>query len=209
MKKFIAGAALAMMFSVSGVLAADGGILVGGGIVLANQNYSGDYKTILDGSGTKTGLLTGMKIDWNYWYNFSEKMGIIAGIDLESRGSKLTADNATGKVTMHYIQIPLLFSYTFLPTIIHGILSEASASVGPEIGVIFRMGDDDSPVDVVNLFDYGASLNVTVTIWNRFVLGAGYNLGLTSYLKKVDGVSGGVTNSAIKVFLDYKYHPHC
>jgi hypothetical protein len=190
-------------FIVTGTFA-EGGILVGGGMVFSSLSRTGDYKV----DGVEYSMLTGFNFDWNYWYSFNERMGIIAGIDFESRGSKATlTDQSIKKTSLSYFQIPVLFSYSIMPEIVPNIISSLSVSAGPEIGIFVKMRRDFEGFLTLKPLDYGPAVNISVMLINRFVLGAGYYLGLADIAKETEGVSGTIKNTAIKLFIDYKYNP--
>jgi hypothetical protein len=186
---------------------ADGGILVGGGMSLSNLSVS------KLGNGVTQKMNPGFKVDWNYWYMFNDKMGIIAGVDFETRGAKFTVDTTTTAMPLYYFQIPILFSYTILNTIVPRFLSDFSVSIGPEIGILARTDDAVDDLDYLNSLDYGASVNLGITVCNHFVVGGGYNMGFTKITKgpsassKYADLIGSSTlkNSTIKIFIDYKY----
>jgi outer membrane protein OmpA-like peptidoglycan-associated protein len=170
---------------------AEMGFDVGGGINISNLHATGDYSS----SGFKS--LSGFNLDLDYSYSFSNRMGVIAGIDLESRGTAYSGTDTT--INLRYLEIPVLFSYNFLPKVVPGILSDLTGSIGPQLG--FLIGTVNPPTQSV---DFGGALNISGTFFNTLILGVGYSRGFSNIDKYPYGASGSVSNSNFKMFVEYK-----
>jgi hypothetical protein len=193
---------------ISSSLFADGGILVGGGMTFSNYSVSDNLKKSQNESGiVGYKLLPGIKLNWNYWYNCNKRIGIITGINFETRGSQVvtTINGITTSTNskLHYFTIPIYASMTLLPEIIPGVISDFSISAGPEFGFIVRM-DNEAPANVINSTDLGASVNCSVALFNTFSIGAGYEWGYANIIKNSKNDTY-MKNNAIKIFINYIY----
>jgi hypothetical protein len=197
----------------SSAFATGGGIMVGGGLTWSDLSISDNLKSdsVVDYTYKS---LRGINLHWNYWYKFTDKIGIISGINYESGGSTIHAkinrpDSTFGKDTstytsdhgqLHYVFIPIYGTYTVLSQIVPGFISNLTLSLGPEIRLMARVLDKEAPKDIFTSNDIGVSLNCFVELFNMFSLGGGYEQGLTN-ISNVTGTSR--KNHAIKVFINY------
>jgi outer membrane immunogenic protein len=185
-------------------------LTIGGGLNISDVNLSKDYKLASD--QTKS-MLMGFNAGANARFAFNDKMGLVAGLNYETRGAKIkTSDlgfSETKTGNLAYLQIPVLFSYKFMP--------ELAVNIGPEIGLLLRAkekveGDfdiDNGTFDVkssTSSLDLGASIQVTYTISNMIVVGAGYDYGFINTDKNPGDMKGAMTNSNIKVTVAYLLH---
>lgn len=202
----------AFLFSTlsASLLYANGGILVGGGMTFSNYTVSDNLIKMQTQSGTADisyKSLPGIKLNWNYWYECSKRIGIITGINFETRGSKVESTcnglTTTTDYKLHYFTIPIYASITLLPEVIPGVISDFSVSAGPEFGIIIRM-NNEAPSDIINLKDLGASVNCSVALFKTFSVGAGYEWGYANILKNPKDNSF-MKNNALKVFINYIY----
>jgi len=205
MKKSISVFLFTILFS--SLLFADGGILVGGGMTFSNYSVSGNFKQQGQTGATEYKQLPGIKLNWNYWYNCNKRIGIITGINFETRGSQLITTVNGVKIStnskLHYFTIPIYASITLLPEIIPGVISDFSISAGPEFGFLVRM-DGDASANAINSRDISASVNCSVALLNTFSLGAGYEWGYTNIIKSQNNDTY-MKNTAIKIFINYIY----
>jgi hypothetical protein len=176
------------------------GIQAGGGVNFSNLYRTGGYKTSIQDNRT----LTGVTVSWLYWVTFNEKMGALAGLSYESRGTA-NYDYLQKTISLGYVEIPLLFSYRILP--------ELEARVGPEVGVLTsaRGRDENYAVgtgikDVFQKTDIGISLNLCYTLFDRVVVGAGYDFGILNAMNNSKtGMGGSMHNSSLAITISYKY----
>jgi hypothetical protein len=168
---------------------------------------SGDYKLK---PGMEKTLVIGFNAGVNVSISLAPNMGLVAGWNYETRGMKITERdiNLTAKVTANYLQVPILFSYKFMP--------ELAVNIGPEVG-IFICGKETITMDSkstetamthVSTLDLGASVQVTYTVANMIVVGAGYYYGFlnTDSANHDPAMSGAATNNTIKIFVGYLIH---
>jgi hypothetical protein len=213
-KSFKTIVAVVLFASVSSFAGLD--LMVGGGLNMSNESFSGDYKDIL------TGMNKSMRIGFNAGANmcipFSEQMGLVAGLNYETRGTKLKADSMGASVTVtkaaSYLQIPILFSYKPIPAL--------AINLGPELGIflggkakteitgVTGLSMPDEDLEDISTLDLGASIQVNYTIANMIVVGAGYYWGFlntdNSSVPAGMSISGSETNNNIKINVGYLFH---
>lgn len=179
---------------------AEVGTQVGVGVNFSNLFRTGGYKTTIQDNRT----LTGVTLSWLYWINFNEQMGALAGVSYESRGTN-NYDYVHKVISLDYVEIPLLFSYRILP--------ELEARVGPELGVLAsaRGTPEHYPVgagirDYLQKLDIGISLNLCYTLFDKVVVGTGYDFGILNAMNNSKtGMDGSMHNSSLKITIAYKY----
>lgn len=204
-KKIAAIVLLASMSSFAGI-----GLTIGGGLNMSNMAFSGDYENQIAGA-TKS-MLIGFNAGVNALFGFNEKMGLVAGLNYETRGAELKMESggvsATATGTYNYLQIPILFSYKFIP--------ELAVNLGPELGFFLggtskmEVAGQSQSNDLKNIstMDLGLSIGVSYTIINMIVVGAGYDLGFlnTDNDPADKDMSGSITNNNIKITVAYLIH---
>jgi hypothetical protein len=186
-------------------------LMVGGGLNMSNVAMSGDYKL---GDGVTKSMHVGFNAGANLLIPFGEQIGMVAGVNFETRGTEMkeTVSGISATITSaaSYLQIPLLFSYKPIPAL--------AINIGPELG--FFLGgtsktealglSQSEDLTNVSTFDFGASLQVNYTIANMIVVGAGYYLGFlnTDATEVPAGFArtGSVTNNNIKIHVGYLIH---
>jgi hypothetical protein len=215
MKCFNTVVAIGLFASVSSFAGID--CMIGGGLNMSNITLSGDHQlgTGNPPYGQTQSMLIGFNAGANARLAFNDKMGLVAGLNFETRGEKIKTSYTysdmeyTTTFTMHYLQIPILFSYKVLP--------ELAVNIGPEVGIFNggtakEEGDQTGSADLKNVstLDIGASIQVTYTIAKMIVVGAGYDLGFmntdnTTYDSGIKP-SGAAKNNNIKVTVAYLLH---
>jgi outer membrane immunogenic protein len=212
MRCFRTVVAIVFFASVSSFAGID--LTIGGGLNISDLTLTGDYKldNIYLAYGQTQSMLIGFNAGANARFSFNDKMGLVAGLNFETRGDKIKKSNKYGAgsytttLTMHYLQVPVLFSYKFLP--------ELAVNIGPEAGIFLggtskdegdQTGSTDQK-DLVKAFDIGASIQATYTIARMIVVGAGYDLGFMNTDKSPNGKSGAAKNNNIKVTAAYLLH---
>ena len=204
-KKIAAVVLLASMSSFAGI-----GLTIGGGLNLSNTSESGDYELP---SGETQSMVVGFNAGVNALFGFTDKMGLVTGLNYETRGTKITVPasitglgvSGTETMSASYLQIPVLFSYKFIP--------ELAVNLGPELGFYlsgtekYEAAGQSQSQDLQNMssMDFGASIGVSYTIVNMIVVGAGYYLGFLN-IDNTSGMSGSVTNNNIKITVAYLLH---
>jgi hypothetical protein len=186
-------------------------LMVGGGLNMSNENLSGDYKLP---SGVDQSMYIGFNAGANLLIPFGEQIGMVAGVNYETRGTKEkgSENGMSGTMTISgsYLQIPLLFSYKPIPAL--------AINLGPELG--FFLGgtakteatgySHSEDLKDISTFDFGASLQVNYTIANMILVGAGYYWGfLNTDASEVPAgitVDGSQTNNNIKIHVGYLIH---
>jgi outer membrane immunogenic protein len=201
-KCFKTVAAVVLLASVSSFAGID--LAIGGGLNMSNATLTKDYG--LPSNGTKS-MVMGFNAGANARFAFNEQMGVVAGVNYETRGVK--TDDGTYKKTYssNYLQIPLLFSYKIIP--------ELAVNIGPEFG-IFLSGkykeeaygmSGESNLEKVSTLDLGASVQVNYTIINMIVVGAGYYYGFLKPDNNSDYMGSNMkevrANNNIKITLAY------
>ena len=140
----------------------------------------------------KFGLVAGAE----FGYNFTENMGVTAGLlySMQGSGNKSTDD----KFKMDYLNIPILFNYYIIPGL------AVKAGVQPGFLMRAKYGDHDYK-DYLNTFDLSVPMGLSYEI-SDFVIDARYNLGVTDILKSENGMhwDAKAYNSVIMLTLGYK-----
>ncbi len=188
-------------------------VLVGAALNLSNMSGSGDYESYTKDNGMRVGFGIGA----NYLVALNDKMGVLAGLAYETRGTSQSTSSTMYGVTvksdmttaLSYLEIPILFSYKVMP--------ELAVNVGPQLGMLLSAKttgtvsvagtSTDVDVDVkdgMSGMDLGLTLGVGYTIANMVVVGASYTLGLLNTDKDPpSGVDGSITNSNIQINAAY------
>jgi len=179
---------------------------LGGGLNLSNEAYTGDYKLP---SGYNQSMHVGFNVGANVALSFPGPMGIVTGLNFETRGSGWTndGDSRTAEFALQYLQIPALFSYRPFPGL--------AVSIGPELGIFLKgkeklngQWSDMGEAEKVKAIDFGVSLTIDYTILNMINAGVGYYQGFLNNDDRASApnLSGGIINSNIKIFVAYVLH---
>ena len=154
--------------------------MVGGTLTTITGDYS-------DHAKFKVGLVAGAE----FGYDFTENMGITAGLlyTMQGAGVKDDGDNRN----MDYLNIPVLFNYYIIPGL------AVKAGVQPGFLMRAKAGDDDFK-DSCKKLDLAIPLGLSYE-FSDFVIDARYNLGLLN-INDNDNIKNH--NSVIQLTLGYK-----
>ncbi|MFM8834631.1 MAG: porin family protein [Cytophagales bacterium] len=109
------------------------------------------------GIGFHLGFYSSLKIGQNFLF--------IPELQLSQRGVSVSSGGSTSNFNIHYLELPLLFSYR---------LKKLGLDIGPNIS--FRIS---SKVDVYEGFDFGLNGGLRFDLTERFFLTGRYYYGLT------------------------------
>jgi hypothetical protein len=148
------------------------------------STVTGDYT---DNAKMKLGLVAGAE----FGYDFTENMGLTAGLLYTMEGSK--TDAADYNENLHYLNIPILFNYYIIPGL--------AVKAGVQPGFLVRAKYDDTDIkDLYKKFDFAIPLGLSYE-FSDFVIDARYNLSLS---KLPDVGDAKAYNSVIMLTLGYK-----
>jgi hypothetical protein len=200
MKFLKVSVAAVLLASVSSFAAMD--LTIGGGLNLSNTMLSGDYKMP---DGVDKTMLIGFNAGANARFAFNDMMGLVAGLNFETRGMKISEGDLKLTTSANYLQIPVLFSYKLMP--------ELAINIGPEVGIYLsgkgkaEMAGQSVEADLENVstLDLGASIGVTYTFAEVVQVGGGFYWGfLNTDNDPADAdMSGAATNMNIKITVGY------
>lgn len=117
-------------------------------------------------------------------YQMSDAIALTAGALYSGQGVK---DGA-----LNYINIPVLANYYLMPGL------AVKAGVQPAFLI-----SSDADSKALNSFDLSVPVGVSYEISN-FVIDARYNIGVTNFMKEIEGVKIDSKNSVIQITLGYK-----
>lgn len=143
---------------------------------------------VSDDAKMKFGLVAGAE----FGYNFTENMGVTAGLlySMQGSGNKHNSDYA---VKLDYLNIPVLFNYYIIPGL--------AVKAGVQPGILCRAKANDYDIkDHYKSLDVSIPLGVSYEI-SDFVIDARYNLGMTKLDKDGDAKA---YNSVIMLTVGYK-----
>lgn len=135
----------------------------------------------------KVGLVAGAE----FGYDFTENMGLTAGVLYTMQGYKIK--NADNNNNYDYLNIPVLFNYYIIPGL------AVKAGVQPGFLMRAKHGDLDLK-DSMKKFDFAIPFGLSYEI-SDFVIDARYNLGLNK-LDKDGNIKA--YNSVFQLTLGYK-----
>lgn len=146
----------------------------------------------VEGAKMKFGLVAGAE----FGYNFSEQLGLTAGLLYSMQGSAVK--NSDDKWKTDYLNIPVLLNFYAAPGF------AIKAGVQPGFLMSAKAGDHDMK-DNCEKFDFSIPLGLSYEI-SDFVIDARYNLGLSSILKDANGIhwDAKAKNSVIMLTVGYK-----
>ena len=146
----------------------------------------------VNGAKMKFGLVAGAE----FGYNFTEQIGLTAGLLYSMQGSGVK--NSDDKWKTDYLNIPVLLNFYAAPGF------AIKAGVQPGFMMSAKAGDLDMK-DYCEKFDLSIPLGLSYEI-SDFVIDARYNLGLSNILKDGNGVhwGGKAKNSVIMLTVGYK-----
>ena len=154
--------------------------MVGGTLSTMTGDNDGDAKM-------KVGLVAGAE----FGYNFTENMGVTAGLLYAMEGAKSKALDKN--LNLDYLNIPILFNYYIIPGL--------AVKAGVQPGFLVRAKYDDENIkDLFKKVDFSIPIGVSYE-FSDFVVDARYNLGLT---KIYDIGDAKCYNSVIQLTLGYK-----
>jgi len=157
----------------------------------------GGQLTTLTGDGVQnTKMKFGLVAGAEFGYNFSEQLGLTAGLLYSMEGSGVK--NSDDKWKTDYLNIPVLLNFYAAPGF------AIKAGVQPGFLMSAKAGDTDMK-DYLNKFDFSIPLGLSYEI-SDFVIDARYNLGLSNILKDDKGVhwDAKAKNSVIMLTVGYK-----
>ena len=135
----------------------------------------------------KVGLVAGAE----FGYDFTENMGLTAGLLYTMEGSK--TKGADYNENLDYLNIPVLFNYYIIPGL--------AVKAGVQPGFLVRANYDDVDIkDYYKKFDLAIPLGLSYE-FSDFVIDARYNLSVT---KIPDHGDAKIYNSVIQLTLGYK-----
>ena len=140
----------------------------------------------------KVGLVAGAE----FGYNFTENMGVTAGLLYSMQGSAIK--DVDEKYKLDYLNIPVLFNYYIVPGL--------AVKAGVQPGFLMNAKFDDTDIkDYMESFDFSIPMGLSYEI-SDFVIDARYNLGVSNILKDKAGFvwHGKGHNSVIMLTLGYK-----
>lgn len=155
--------------------------MVGGTLTTLTGDNDSDAKM-------KVGLVAGAE----FGYNFTENMGVTAGLlyTMEGCKSKILDEN----LNLDYLNIPILFNYYIIPGL--------AVKAGVQPGFLMRAKVDGHDYkDYYKKFDLAIPLGASYE-FSDFVIDARYNLGALFNIN--DHGDGKLHNSVIQLTVGYK-----
>lgn len=185
-----------MTLCASALLAQGIGFGIKGGVNIANTDISSDQFTL--DTKSKLGFHGGVFVN----LMFSDKLGIQPEVLYSLQGSKYDISSVDGKLTLGYVNIPLLVRYNINEMI--------SLHVGPQFGLLMSAEEefDGDTADVKDDFkssDISGAFGVEFDLPMKIGFGARYVLGLSNTLTN-DGSFGNaeLKNSTIQVYVKFR-----
>ena len=189
-----------------------------------------DYMAEEIGDGTiSSSYKPGVHIGAFAQYMFSQEVGIEGGLYYSMLGAKVESKasfenyylKATGTASPSYIQLPVSFLYKFNVGQDLQLYPSAGIYLGYGIGGKFKaeldtnvpaglIDDDEFEYEMdyfgddagTNRFDMGLALGFNLQ-YSKFIIGLGYDLGLTNIFKEVDDAS--YKNGNVRISLGYLF----
>ena len=134
-------------------------------------------------------------------YSLGEYFGLQGELNFSLQGGKYSDDGDKEKITLGYINIPVLFEVK--PA------TNFSIFVGPQIGFNATKsatynGEKVPSSDLkLNTLDFAAVVGVQYAIGGKYLLSARYNMGFTTVPDR-DGMSG-MENRVLQIGFGYKF----
>lgn len=196
MKKILVSLVLVILCSAT--LWAQGiGFGIKAGANISNTNISSDDYSL--DTKSKFGFHGGVF----FTFMFSEKLGIQPELLYSTQGSEYDESSFDGKLTIDYVNIPVLLRYNINETF--------SVHAGPQFGILLKAeeefdGDTGDVKDDFKSSDISGAFGIEVDLPMKLGFGARYVLGLSNVLAD-DGSFGDaeLKNGVIQVYAKFRF----
>lgn len=157
----------------------------------AGINYTNLTGDDADGSDAKLGFYAGLHAN----IGLAKNLKLIPALRVSTEGAQADLVDATAKLNMMYINIPVMFNYSLK----NRIFFEA----GPQVGVLASAklkidSDSEDAKDSFESLNYGIALGGGYMITKNFGANVRYNLGLADIDKDTE-VKGGLSGFQVGV----------
>jgi hypothetical protein len=182
---------LALLFFAATTSFAQTKIGITAGVNLANLTGSDAG----DNNAMKIGVHGGLVADLGISDNFMIEPGVLFSM----KGSQ-DSENSDNKLTLNYIEIPILAKYK--------LESGLNFFLGPYVGFLMSATADPGGVDVKDFMettDFGLKVGIGYQLESGLGFNAHYEMGLATIAKDVAGESQTVNNTVIGIGISYMF----